>query len=79
MHAMAPLWKPFLHTVMTDKSLFGLTVVWIPKPMHFEYKIGCAWGSKHSNNISNFSAYKQHNTEILMTFVSNFFWRKILI
>ena len=27
MYALTPLWKPYLHTIMTAKSLFGLTVV----------------------------------------------------
>ena len=27
MYPVAPLWKPFLRTVVTDESLFGLTLV----------------------------------------------------
>ena len=69
---MTPLWKPCLHIVMTDKILFGLTVVWIPLSIHFGYMIGCVQGSKHSSNNINFSTCKQHSTGIFMVFVSIF-------
>ena len=77
MYATTPLWKPFLHTFMTDKSLFGLPVFWIPLPIHFGYLIGCVQGSEHSINKLNISTSLQHNTEILVTFVSNLSGEKI--
>ena len=64
--------------VMTEESSFALTVVWIQQPIYFGYTIRCVSGSKHLINTLNFSTGKQHNTEILMTFTSDFIWRKIL-
>ena len=37
MYAMTPVWKPCLHTVMADKSLFGFPVFSILLPIHFRY------------------------------------------
>ena len=63
---MEPLWKVFLHKVMTDKIGFinGLN------PTVHTFSV------YHLSNILHFSTGKPCSTEILMIFASDIFRRK---
>ena len=61
------------------KVYYWFNSVLNPTAYTFWVKDRWVYGSKHSSNILNLSTCKQHNTEILMAFVSNVSWRKCSI
>ena len=63
--------ESYVYAVMASAGSFAVTVVWIPLPKHFGYTIGYAAGSNRWKNILT-STEKQHSTETLMAFVSDF-------
>ena len=74
--AIKSLYKPHLHTVMTDKSSFALLMAWIPLPLNSGNIMWLHEVASNASNISNFSADSTHKywnfDDFYFSFLVNF-------